>query len=106
MDLNSGFWQVEVHQSDREKTAFSTHQGLYQFGVCTYAFFGYNMTQKLHSLLEKYTFGRLKFQICIYQTFKHICQSLYTLIKTTTWYYNGQMQSGTILWILILVFGK
>jgi hypothetical protein len=31
MDLNSGFWQVEVHQSDREKTAFSTHQGLYQF---------------------------------------------------------------------------
>jgi hypothetical protein len=31
--------------------------------VCTYAFFGYNMTQKLHSLLEKYTFGRLKFQI-------------------------------------------
>ena len=33
MDLNSGFWQVEFHQSDREKTAFSTHQGLYQFVV-------------------------------------------------------------------------
>ena len=33
LDLASGYWQVEVEQSDREKTAFSTPQGLYQFRV-------------------------------------------------------------------------
>lgn len=33
MDLHSGFWQIELHEPDREKTAFSTSQGLYQFVV-------------------------------------------------------------------------
>ena len=33
LDLASGYWQVEVAKEDREKTAFSTHQGLYQFRV-------------------------------------------------------------------------
>ena len=33
LDLASGYWQVEVEQSDREKTAFTTPQGLYQFRV-------------------------------------------------------------------------
>ena len=28
LDLNSGYWQVEVHPSDGEKTAFSTGKGL------------------------------------------------------------------------------
>lgn len=33
MDLSSGYWQVELHPADREKTAFSTGDGLYQFKV-------------------------------------------------------------------------
>ena len=33
LDLARGYWQVEVEQSDREKTAFTTPQGLYQFRV-------------------------------------------------------------------------
>ena len=33
LDLASGYWQVEVHPPDREKTAFATPDGLYQFRV-------------------------------------------------------------------------
>ncbi|GBO24268.1 Retrovirus-related Pol polyprotein from transposon 297 [Araneus ventricosus] len=32
-DLKSGYWQVEVRPEDREKTAFTTGQGLWQFKV-------------------------------------------------------------------------
>ena len=33
LDLASGYWQVEVEPDDREKTAFTTSHGLYQFRV-------------------------------------------------------------------------
>ncbi|GBM49760.1 Transposon Ty3-G Gag-Pol polyprotein [Araneus ventricosus] len=31
LDLKSGYWQVEIRPEDREKTAFTTGQGLWQF---------------------------------------------------------------------------
>ena len=39
LDLNSGYWQVEVAEHDREKSAFATRLGLYNFkgmqlGLC------------------------------------------------------------------------
>ena len=33
IDLRSGYWQVEVSPNDREKTAFCTQEGLFQFNV-------------------------------------------------------------------------
>ena len=33
LDLISGYWQVEVKPEDREKTAFATSEGLYEFNV-------------------------------------------------------------------------
>ena len=33
LDLASGYWQVEVKPEDREKTAFVTSEGLYEFNV-------------------------------------------------------------------------
>ena len=33
LDLQSGFWQVEVDPRDRQKTAFATRSGLYEFNV-------------------------------------------------------------------------
>ena len=33
IDLKSGYWQVEVAPKDREKTAFCTQEGLFEFNV-------------------------------------------------------------------------
>ena len=33
LDLKSGYWQVELDPQDREKTAFSLGNGLWQFTV-------------------------------------------------------------------------
>jgi RNase H-like domain found in reverse transcriptase/Reverse transcriptase (RNA-dependent DNA polymerase) len=31
LDANTGFWQIEVHPDDRDKTTFSWHAGMYRF---------------------------------------------------------------------------
>jgi len=33
IDLASGYWQIEMDEKDREKTAFSCHLGLFEFNV-------------------------------------------------------------------------
>ena len=36
LDLKSGYWQVEVEEQDREKTAFTAGNGLWQFSVMAF----------------------------------------------------------------------
>ena len=33
LDLASGYWQIKVHANSQKKTAFVTHQGLFEFRV-------------------------------------------------------------------------
>jgi hypothetical protein len=37
LDLKSGYWRVDVHLDNREKTVFSTGQGLWQFTVMPFS---------------------------------------------------------------------
>ena len=36
LDLSSGYWQLEVSPNDRQKTAFTTRQGLFEFNVLSF----------------------------------------------------------------------
>ena len=36
MDLMSGYWQIEMDEQSREKTAFITHAGLFEFNVMAF----------------------------------------------------------------------
>ncbi|UYV78277.1 hypothetical protein LAZ67_16000751, partial [Cordylochernes scorpioides] len=62
IDLRSGYWQVEIEEKDKEKTAFTTTHGLYEFNVMPFglcnapATFERNMDNVL---------GNLRWQICL-----------------------------------------
>ena len=44
MDLSSGYWQVKLNPHDKEKTAFTTGTGLYQFTVMPFGLVNAPMT--------------------------------------------------------------
>ena len=62
LDLASGYWQVEVHPQHREKTAFTTGQGLYEFRVMPFGLC--NAPSTFQRLMELVLAG-LRWDICL-----------------------------------------
>ncbi|GFY16361.1 retrovirus-related Pol polyprotein from transposon 412 [Trichonephila clavipes] len=62
LDLKSGYWQVEIHPEDREKTAFTSGQGLWQFKVMPFGLC--NAPATFECLMETVLKG-LTFEACL-----------------------------------------
>ena len=62
LDLASGYWQTEVHPDDREKTAFTTGTGLYEFNVLPFGLC--NAPSTFERLMEVVLRG-LQWNVCL-----------------------------------------
>ena len=62
LDLVSGYWQVEMSQQDREKTAFCVPDGLFEFKVMP---FGLSNTPATFQRLMDLLLAGLKWNICL-----------------------------------------
>ena len=62
LDLRSGYWQVEMNKESREKTAFISHKGLYEFNVMPYGLM--NAPATFQRLMDIVLAG-LKWQCCL-----------------------------------------
>ena len=62
MDLNSGFWQISMAPEDKQKTAFNTSLGLYQFTVMPFGLA--NAPSTFERLMENVLRG-LQWQECL-----------------------------------------
>ncbi|KAK3083689.1 hypothetical protein FSP39_001513 [Pinctada imbricata] len=62
LDLNSGFWQIAMANEDKEKTAFSTSQGLFQFTVMP---FGLANSPSTFERLMENVLGGLQWEKCL-----------------------------------------
>ena len=62
LDLASGYWQVEMDAADREKTAFTTRHGLFEFQVMP---FGLCNAPGTFQRLMEFVLAGLQWQTCL-----------------------------------------
>ena len=62
LDLESGYWQVPLKEDDMQKTAFSTHTGLWEFTVMPFGLCG---EPALFQLLMEIMLGGLNWESCL-----------------------------------------
>ena len=62
LDLRSGYWQVEMNQESKEKTAFISHKGLFEFNVMPY---GLTNAPATFQRLMDIVLAGLKWQCCL-----------------------------------------
>ncbi|GFV45329.1 retrovirus-related Pol polyprotein from transposon 412 [Trichonephila clavipes] len=62
LELKSGYWQLELHPDDKDKTAFTTGQGLWQFKVMPFGLC--NGPATFESLMET-VLGGLSYEACL-----------------------------------------
>jgi len=82
LDLKNGYWQIKIRPEDKEKTAFSVGNGLWQFtvmpfGLCNaQATFERLMEQIFQGLVTKIGLVYLDDVIIFGKTFKDIAENL------------------------------
>lgn len=80
LDLKSGYWQIQIASEDREKTAFSVGNGLWQFvvmpfGLCNAPTFERLMEKILRKFISKICFVYLDDVIVYGKTFEEMLQN-------------------------------